>query len=158
MFILLDYKDVYILLVVVLLLVQCIDERVNKVIFDFFDLVDNFFDMVKVEVEDIKVIICFCGFLLRKLKVIFDFFKIFIEEYNGEVLEDMVLLEKLLGVGYKIVFVVMLQVFGVLVFLVDIYIYWLVYCWIFSIGKNVEKIECDLKCFFLWEIWNKLYL
>ena len=154
----LDHKDAYTLLVAVLLSAQCTDERVNKVTPDLFDLADNPFDMAKAEVEDIKAIIRPCGLSPRKSKAISDLSKILIEEYNGEVPEDMVLLEKLPGVGHKTASVVMSQAFGVPAFPVDTHIHRLAYRWTLSTGKNVEKTERDLKRLFPRETWNKLHL
>lgn len=154
----LDHKDAYTLLVAVLLSAQCTDERVNKVTPDLFDLADNPFDMAKAEVEDIKAIIRPCGLSPRKSKAISDLSKILIEEYDGEVPEDMVLLEKLPGVGHKTASVVMSQAFGVPAFPVDTHIHRLAYRWTLSTGKNVEKTERDLKRLFPRETWNKLHL
>ncbi len=154
----LDHKDAYTLLVAVLLSAQCTDERVNKVTPDLFDLADNPFDMAKAEVEDIKAIIRPCGLSPRKSKAISDLSKILIEEYNGEVPEDMALLEKLPGVGHKTASVVMSQAFGVPAFPVDTHIHRLAYRWTLSTGKNVEKTERDLKRLFPRETWNKLHL
>lgn len=94
--------------------------------------------MVKLDVFEIQEIICFCGFLLVKLKVIYCFLEILFEKYQGVVFDNFEDLEEFFGVGYKIVFVVMLQVFDVLVFFVDIYIYWLFICWGIINGKSVE--------------------
>lgn len=154
----LDHKDAYTLLVAVLLSAQCTDERVNKVTPDLFDLADNPFDMAKAEVEDIKAIIRPCGLSPRKSKAISDLSKILIEEYNGEVPEDMALLEMLPGVGHKTASVVMSQAFGVPAFPVDTHIHRLAYRWTLSTGKNVEKTERDLKRLFPRETWNKLHL
>ena len=53
----LDHKDPYTLLVAVLLSAQCTDERVNKITPILFKKADNPFEMVKLKVEEIKVII-----------------------------------------------------------------------------------------------------
>ena len=53
----LDHKDPYTLLVSVLLSAQCTDARVNTVTPSLFELADNPYDMMKVEVDQIKQII-----------------------------------------------------------------------------------------------------
>lgn len=113
--------------------------------FLLFEWVDNFKDMVQVFVDEIWEIICFCGFFFCKLVAISELLNILVEKYGGVVFEEMEVLEVLFGVGYKMAFVVMFQVFGEFVFLVDIYIYCLVYCWGLSIGKNVQCMEYDFK-------------
>ena len=50
----LDHKDPYTLLIAVLLSAQCTDERVNKITPTLFEKADNPFDMVKLDVEQIK--------------------------------------------------------------------------------------------------------
>ena len=62
----LDHKDPYTLLIAVLLSAQCTDERVNKITPTLFEKADNPFDMVKLDVEQIKSIIRPCGLSPRK--------------------------------------------------------------------------------------------
>ena len=64
----LDHKDPYTLLIAVLLSAQCTDERVNKITPTLFEKADNPFDMVKLDVEQIKSIIRPCGYHLENLK------------------------------------------------------------------------------------------
>lgn len=154
----LDHQDPYTLLVAVLLSAQCTDERVNKVTPDLFELADNPHEMAVQNVEDIKAIIRPCGLSPRKSKAISDLSQILVEKYNGEVPQDMDLLEELPGVGHKTASVVMSQAFGVPAFPVDTHIHRLAYRWTLSTGKNVEKTERDLKRLFPKEIWNKLHL
>lgn len=154
----LDHQDPYTLLVAVLLSAQCTDERVNKVTPDLFALADNPFDMAQADVDDIKAIIRPCGLSPRKSKAISTLSQILVEEYKGEVPQDMDLLEELPGVGHKTASVVMSQAFGVPAFPVDTHIHRLAYRWTLSTGKNVEKTERDLKRLFPRESWNKLHL
>ena len=144
----LDHKDPYTLLVAVLLSAQCTDERVNKITPLLFSKADNPHDMVKMSVEEIKSIIKPCGLSPMKSKGIYGLSKILIEEYDGQVPEDMEALEKLPAVGHKTASVVMSQAFGVPAFPVDTHIHRLAYRWKLSTGKNVKQTEKDLKsCF-----------
>lgn len=154
----LDHKDEYTLLVAVLLSAQCTDKRVNQITPSLFDRADNPFDMVKLEVDEIRDIIKPCGLSPRKSKAIYDLSGILIEKYNGKVPDDMDLLEELPGVGHKTASVVMAQAFGVPSFPVDTHIHRLIYRWGLSNGKNVEQTEKDCKRLFPKEIWNKLHL
>lgn len=152
------HKDPYTLLVAVLLSAQCTDERVNKITPLLFSKADNPHDMVKMSVEEIKSIIRPCGLSPMKSKGIYGLSKILIEEYDGQVPEDMEALEKLPAVGHKTASVVMSQAFGVPAFPVDTHIHRLAYRWKLSTGKNVKQTEKDLKSCFPIESWNKIHL
>lgn len=154
----LEHQDPYTLLVAVLLSAQCTDERVNQVTPHLFEKADNPFDMAKLEVEEIKAIIRPCGLSPQKSKAISELSRILVENYEGQVPEDMAALEKLPGVGHKTASVVVSQAFGQPAFPVDTHIHRLAYRWGLSDGKNVKKTEEDLKKLFPKETWNKLHL
>ena len=77
---------------------------------------------------------------------------------NGEVPEDILLLEELPGVGHKTASVVMSQSFGHPMFPVDTHIHRLLTRWGVTSGKNVVETEKDAKKAFPKESWNKLHL
>tara|TARA_B100001093_G_scaffold482824_1_gene514804 strand:+ start:368 stop:1015 length:648 start_codon:yes stop_codon:yes gene_type:complete len=154
----LTHKDTYTLLIAVLLSAQCTDERVNKITPLLFDKADNPYDMIKLSVEEIKLIIRPCGLSPRKSKAIYDLSSIIINEHNGEVPANMEKLEELPGVGHKTASVVMSQAFGIPAFPVDTHIHRLMYRWGFTNGKNVVQTERDAKRLFPKELWNKLHL
>lgn len=154
----LDHTDEYTLLIAVLLSAQCTDERVNKITPALFEKANNPFDMVKLDVEEIRMIIRPCGLSPRKSKAIYELSQILIDKYDGKVPADMDLLEELPGVGHKTASVVMSQAFGVPAFPVDTHIHRLVYRWGLTNGKNVVQTEKDCKRLFPEEIWNKLHL
>ena len=154
----LDHKDAYSLLIAVLLSAQCTDERVNKITPLLFAKADNPFDMIKLSVEEVKEIIRPCGLSPSKSKAIWNLSEILIKKYNGEVPNQMELLEELPGVGHKTASVVMAQAFDVPSFPVDTHIHRLMYRWGLSNGKNVVQTEKDAKRLFPKELWNKLHL
>ncbi len=154
----LDHNNPYTLLVAVLLSAQCTDERVNKVTPFLFEKAESPFEMVNLDVEEIKSIIRPCGLSPRKSKAIYDLSNILIDKYEGQVPQSFEALEALPGVGHKTASVVMSQAFGVPAFPVDTHIHRLAYRWKLSTGKNVEKTEADLKRIFPKEKWNKLHL
>ncbi|MCG8319893.1 MAG: endonuclease III [Cytophagales bacterium] len=154
----LDHYSPYTLLIAVLLSAQCTDERVNKITPDLFAVADNAFDMAQVPVEEIKKIIRPCGLGPMKSKGISALSKILVDEYNGEVPDNMEALEKLPAVGHKTASVVMAQAFGVPSFPVDTHIHRLIYRWGLSNGKNVQQTEKDCKRLFDKDLWNKLHL
>jgi endonuclease-3 len=154
----LDHSDAYTLLIAVLLSAQCTDVRVNLVTPSLFRLANNPFDMVKLRVEEIKEIIRPCGLSPRKSQAIFELSQILIDKYQGEVPNEMHLLEELPGVGHKTASVVMSQAFGVPAFPVDTHIHRLLTRWGITSGKNVVVTEADAKKVFPRELWNKLHL
>ena len=154
----LDHKDPYTLLIAVLLSAQSTDVRVNKITPLLFEKADNPYDMVKLTVEEIRDIIRPVGLSPMKSKGIHGLSKILIEKYNGEVPQEIELLEELPAVGHKTASVVVSQAFGIPAFPVDTHIHRLMYRWGFTNGKNVVQTEKDAKRIFPKEIWNKLHL
>ena len=154
----LNNKNVFELLVAVLLSAQCTDERVNKVTPSLFKIADNPFDMEKIPVETIYKIIRPCGLAPQKSKAISNLSKILVNKFDGIVPKDINELEKLPGVGHKTASVVVSQGFGIPAFPVDTHIHRLAQRWGLTNGKNVKTTENDLKRLFPKEKWNKLHL
>jgi endonuclease-3 len=154
----LDHKDDYTLLVSVLLSAQCTDERVNKTSPFLFAKADNPYDMIGLEISEIKAIIRPCGLSETKSKAIWNLSKILIESHQGKVPQSFEALEALPGVGHKTASVVMSQAFGVPAFPVDTHIHRLAKRWKLSSGKNVVQTEKDLKRLFPKDKWNALHL
>jgi endonuclease-3 len=142
----------------VLLSAQCTDIRVNQVTPILFEKADNPFDMIKLDVDEIKAIIRPCGLSPRKSQAIYDLSKMLIEKYNGEVPQSFEGLEELPAVGHKTASVVMSQAFGVPAFPVDTHIHRLMWRWNLTNGKNVQQTEKDAKRLFPRELWNDLHL
>jgi len=109
-------------------------------------------------VEEIREIIKPVGLSPMKSKGIHGLSQILIEQYKGEVPNDMEALEQLPAVGHKTASVVVSQAFGVPAFPVDTHIHRLMYRWGFSNGKNVVQTERDAKRLFPKERWNNLHL
>ena len=154
----LDHKDPYTLLIAVLLSAQCTDERVNQVTPALFTLADNPYDMANQDQQEIYEIIRPCGLAPQKSKAIKKLSEILVENYNGEVPEDMASLESLPGVGHKTASVVVSQAFGQPAFPVDTHIHRLAQRWGLTSGKSVTQTEKDLKRIFPREAWNRLHL
>ena len=154
----LDHTDSYTLLISVLLSAQCTDKRVNSITPALFKRADNPFDMVKLEVEEIREIIRPCGLSPRKSQAIFTLSQMLIEKYKGEVPQTFEQLEEFPGVGHKTASVVMSQAFGFAAFPVDTHIHRLLTRWGITNGKNVEQTEKDAKKIFAEALWNKLHL
>ena len=154
----LEHKDPYTLLIAVLLSAQCTDVRVNQITPLLFARAATPFEMIKLDVSEIRDIIRPCGLSPRKSQAIFDLSHILIDKYKGEVPQSFEALEAFPGVGHKTASVVMSQAFGVPAFPVDTHIHRLAYRWGLSDGKNVVRTEGDLKSLYPRETWNKLHL
>ena len=150
----LKHKNVYELLIAVLLSAQCTDERVNKITPLLFKTANNPHDMAKVPVNKIYKIIKPCGLAPKKSKAISKLSKILIKKYNGRVPETFEDLENLPGVGHKTASVVMSQGFGHPAFPVDTHIHRLAQRWGLTNGKNVVQTELDIKKLFPKATWN----
>jgi endonuclease-3 len=154
----LEHKDIFTLLIAVLLSAQCTDERVNQVTPKLFKLASTPEKMSKLSQEKIYNTIKPCGLGPKKSKAIKSLSLILVKEYNSIVPNNFEDLEKLPGVGHKTASVVMSQGFGVPAFAVDTHIHRLAQRWGLTNGKNVKKTEADLKKLFNKSTWNKLHL
>ena len=79
--------------------------------------------MSKLSINKIYKIIKPCGLGPQKSKAISELSKILVKEFNGEVPNNFIDLEKLPGVGHKTASVVMSQGFGLPAFAVDTHIH-----------------------------------
>jgi endonuclease-3 len=154
----LNHSNHFELLVAVLLSAQCTDERVNQVTPALFALGNNAATIQHIDVEEIYKIVRPCGLAPQKSKAISNLSKILVDQYDGEVPEDMAALETLPGVGHKTASVVMSQGFGHPAFPVDTHIHRLAQRWGLTKGNNVTQTERDLKKLFPTESWNSLHL
>ena len=154
----LNHKNIFELLISVLLSAQCTDERVNKITPLLFTKANNPFEMQNIKLDTIYEIIRPCGLGPKKSRAISDLSKILTKEFNGKVPESFKELEKLPGVGHKTASVVMSQGFGYPAFPVDTHIHRLAQRWGLTNGKNVVQTENDLKKLFPKNSWNKLHL
>ena len=151
-------RNVFTLLISVLLSAQCTDVNVNNVtkyIYPKYYKPEHFKKLGRKKIEKlIKKI----GIFRIKAKSIYNLSKILIEKYNSTVPKTFEDLEKLPGVGHKTASVVMSQGFGYPAFPVDTHIHRLAQRWGLTNGKNVVQTEKDLKRLFPEKKWNKLHL
>ena len=154
----LKHKNIYELLIAVLLSAQCTDERVNKITPLLFKIAKNPYDMSKVSINRIYQIIKPCGLAPKKSRAISKLSKILIKKFDGKVPKTFEGLENLPGVGHKTASVVMSQGFGIPAFPVDTHIHRLAQRWGITNGKNVIQTEKDIKKLFPENSWNNLHL
>ena len=151
-------RNVFTLLISVLLSAQCTDVNVNNVTKDIYTKYYQPEDFVKLGRKKIENLIKKIGIFRIKAKSIYNLSKILIKKYNGRVPKTFEELEKLPGVGHKTASVVMSQGFGYPAFPIDTHIHRLAQRWGLSNGKNVIQTERDLKRLFPKKKWNKLHL
>ncbi|WP_440920237.1 endonuclease III [Candidatus Pelagibacter sp.] len=151
-------KNVFTLLISVLLSAQCTDVNVNKVTKDIYPKYYKPEHFVKLGRKKIEKLIKKIGIFRVKAKSIYLMSKQVIEKHKGKVPKTFEELEKLPGVGHKTASVVMSQGFGYAAFAVDTHIHRLAQRWGLTNGKDVVQTEKDLKRIFPKKTWSKLHL
>ena len=151
-------RNVFTLLISVLLSAQCTDVNVNNVTRDIYPKYYKPQHFKKLGRRKIEKLIKKIGIFRIKAKSIYNLSKLLIKQHDGKVPNTFEELEKLPGVGHKTASVVMSQGFGYPAFAVDTHIHRLAQRWGLTSGKNVEQTEKDLKRLFPEKDWNKLHL
>ena len=154
----LKHRNIFTLLVSVLLSAQCTDVNVNNVTKNIYPKYNKPEHFVKLGRKKIEKLIRSIGIFRVKAKSVYNLSKILVTKYNGRVPKTFEELEKLPGVGHKTASVVMSQGFGFPAFPVDTHIHRLAQRWGLTNGKNVVQTEIDLKRLFPKKLWNKLHL
>ena len=151
-------RNVFTLLISVLLSAQCTDVAVNNVTKNIYPKYNKPEHFVKLGRKKIEKLIKKIGIFRIKAKSIYNLSKILIKKHKGKVPKTFEELEQLPGVGHKTASVVMSQGFGYPAFAIDTHIHRLAQRWGLSNGKNVIQTEKDLKNLFPKKNWNKLHL
>lgn len=100
------------MVVAVMLSAQCTDERVNKTTPKLFERCKTIQDFADIDIIELENIIHPCGFYKNKAKNIKLCAKQVLENFNGEVPQNMEDLQTLAGVGRKSANVIMLEAFS----------------------------------------------
>ena len=151
-------RNVFTLLISVLLSAQCTDVNVNNVTKNIYPKYYKPIHFLKLGRKKIERLIKKIGIFRIKSRSIYNLSKILQNKYNGNVPKTFEELEALPGVGHKTASVVMSQGFGHPAFPVDTHIHRLAQRWGLTNGKNVVQTEKDLKRIFPKKYWNKLHL
>ena len=151
-------RNVFTLLISVLLSAQCTDVNVNNVTKDIYPKYYKPEHFIKLGRKKIENLIKKIGIFRIKAKSIYNLSKIIVKNHKGKVPKTFEELEKLPGVGHKTASVVMSQGFGHPAFPVDTHIHRLAQRWGLTNGKSVIQTENDLKRLFHKKNWNKLHL
>jgi endonuclease III len=154
----LNSRNIFTLLISVLLSAQCTDINVNNVTKNIYTKYYKPHHFKKLGRKKIEKLIKKIGIFRIKAKSIYNLSKLLIENHNGKVPKTFEELEKLPGVGHKTAGVIMSQGFGYSAFPIDTHIHRLAQRWGLTSGKNVIQTEKDLKRLFPKKNWNKLHL
>jgi endonuclease-3 len=154
----LKHRNIFTLLVSVLLSAQCTDVNVNNVTRNIYPKYNQPKHFVELGQKKIENLIKSIGIFRIKSRSIYNLSKTLVNKYKGKVPRSFEELEELPGVGHKTASVVMAQGFGVPAFPVDTHIHRLAQRWGLTNGKNVVQTEKDLKKLFPIKNWNKLHL
>lgn len=154
----LQHSDAFTLLVAVMLSAQCTDARVNMVTPGLFAAAPSPEALAAMSVAEVRALIATCGLADTKAQRLVDMARLLVERHGGQVPDSFEALEMLPGVGHKTASVVMNQAFGYPAFPVDTHIFRLARRWGLSRGKDVAKVEADLKRIFPVSEWGALHL
>jgi endonuclease-3 len=119
----LNYKNVYELLVAVMLSAQCTDKRVNILTPKLFLKYPSIKELANANIDDIKEIINSCSFFNNKAKNLILMAKRVVEVYNAEIPLDVKELQTLAGVGQKTANVVLIEYKGENLMAVDTHVF-----------------------------------
>ena len=154
----LKHRNIFTLLISVLLSAQCTDVNVNNVTKNIYPNYNKPEHFIKLGRKKIEKLIKSIGIYRIKAKSIYNLSKTLVEKYSSKVPKTFEELEMLPGVGHKTASVVMSQGFKYPAFPVDTHIHRLAQRWGLTNGKNVIQTEKDLKKLFPKKCWNKLHL
>ena len=153
----LDFKTPFQMVVAVMLSAQCTDERVNKTTPALFARCKTIQDVADIDIKELEDIIHPCGFYKNKAKNIKLCAKQVLENFGGEVPQNMKDLQSLAGVGRKSANVIMLEAFnnpqGIAV---DTHAKRIANLMGLSEESDPEKIEQDLIKFFPKEYYKDI--
>ncbi len=140
----LKYETPFQLLIAVILSAQCTDKRVNEVTPKLFAKYPTANELAVADLQDVENIIRPLGFFRNKAKAIVNCSKQLVENFNGQVVNDVEKLQKLSGVGRKTANVVTAEAFGADNIGVDTHIFRVSHRLDLSQGKTPYEVELDL--------------
>lgn len=119
----LAYKNLYELLISVMLSAQCTDKRVNIITPALFKAYPDPVSLANADLDDVKNYINTCSFFNNKAKNLIKMAQSVVENYDGEVPLEQKELVKLAGVGQKTANVVMIEYTGANLMAVDTHVF-----------------------------------
>ena len=140
----LHYRNLYELLVSVMLSAQCTDKRVNLITPALFEAYPDIPTLAQADTEEVKTYIQTCSFFNNKAKNLVKMAKTVMEHYDGQIPLDEKELVKLPGVGQKTAHVVMIEYTQANLMAVDTHVFRVAHRLGLSKAKTAKETEADL--------------
>ncbi|WP_103618143.1 endonuclease III [Campylobacter concisus] len=140
----LQFRNLYELLVCVMLSAQCTDKRVNLITPALFEAYKDVFELASANLASLKLMINSCSFFNNKAVNLIKMANSVVELYNGEIPLDEEKLKALAGVGQKTAHVVLLEATNANVMAVDTHVFRVSHRLGLSSAKTPEATEDDL--------------
>jgi len=140
----LEYRNLYELLISVMLSAQCTDKRVNIITPALFEAYPDPVSLANAELDKVKSYINTCSFFNNKAKNLIKMAQSVVENYKNEIPLERDELVKLAGVGQKTANVVMIEYAGANLMAVDTHVYRVAHRLGLSDAKTAVKCEEEL--------------
>ncbi|MBS5830070.1 MAG: endonuclease III [Campylobacter concisus] len=144
----LKFRNLYELLVCVMLSAQCTDKRVNLITPALFEAYKDVFELASANLASLKLMINSCSFFNNKAVNLIKMANSVVELYDGEIPLDEEKLKALAGVGQKTAHVVLLEATNANVMAVDTHVFRVSHRLGLSSAKTPEATEDDLSLAF----------
>ena len=140
----LNYRNLYELLISVMLSAQCTDKRVNIITPALFNAYPDAISLANADLDEVKSYLNSCSFFNNKSKNIIKMAQSVIENFNGEIPLTQKELMSLAGVGQKTANVVMIEYNGANLMAVDTHVYRVAHRLGLTDTKTATKCEEEL--------------
>ncbi len=140
----LQYRNLYELLISVMLSAQCTDKRVNIITPALFEAYPSTVELCNADLDEVKSFIKSCSFFNNKAKNLIKMAQFVMENYGGEIPLEQQELVKLAGVGQKTANVVMIEHTGANLMAVDTHVFRVAHRLGLSSATTATKTEEEL--------------
>jgi endonuclease-3 len=140
----LRYRNLYELLVSVMLSAQCTDKRVNLITPALFDAYPAPADLALADLDELKRYLNTCSFFNNKAANLIKMARSVVSDHNAEIPLDQKALIKLAGVGQKTANVVMIEYTGANLMAVDTHVFRVAHRLGLSSAATATKTEKEL--------------
>lgn len=140
----LKFKNLYELLVCVMLSAQCTDKRVNLITPNLFKEFPDILSLSKANLSTLKMLINSCSFFNNKASNLIKMAKSVVENFGGEIPLNAVDLQSLAGVGQKTANVVLIEFCKANLMAVDTHVFRVSHRLNLTKAKTPELTELDL--------------
>lgn len=140
----LEYRNLYELLISVMLSAQCTDKRVNIITPALFEAYPDPVSLANADLDEVKSYINTCSFFNNKAKNLIKMAQSVVENYGDQIPLERDELVKLAGVGQKTANVVMIEYAGANLMAVDTHVYRVAHRLGLSDAKTAVKCEEEL--------------